>query len=82
MVNKPGTKTVSMELREGIYVGEGLPLVLLKLVRQIRRGEFVEMEELLPELWSPMHGEEAKLQTRKITDIFSCIQCFNVLLSM
>lgn len=34
----------------GIYVGEGLPSVPAKLVDKIRHWEFVEMNELLPEV--------------------------------
>lgn len=45
VVNESGTKTVSPEWREGIYVGEGLSPVPLKFARRIHRGEFVEIEE-------------------------------------
>ncbi len=37
----------------GIYIGEGLPPVPLKLAERIRRWNFVDMSELLSELWSP-----------------------------
>ena len=33
----------------GLYVGEGLPPVPVKLVEKIHKWEFVEMSELLPE---------------------------------
>jgi len=46
---------------EGVYVGEGLPPVPSKLAKQIRSGEYVEMEELLPEVCTREDGEpEAK----------------------
>ena len=35
----------------GLYVGEGLPPVPVKLVEKIHTWEFVEMAELLPEYW-------------------------------
>ena len=34
-----------------ICLGEGLPPVPAKLVEKIRRGNFIEMYELLPDLW-------------------------------
>ena len=37
---------------EGAYIGEGLPPVPAKLMRKIRAGEFIEMDELLPEVWT------------------------------
>jgi len=46
---------------EGVYVGEDLPPVLTKLAKRIRSGEYVEMEELLPEVCTRDDGEpEAK----------------------
>ena len=79
--NAPNLGDVPLDSAEGVYVGEGLPPIPLKLAKKIRRGEFVEMEELLPELWPPAHqeGTESKLQSkrsRRVTDIFSWIQCF------
>ena len=38
---------------DGIYLGEGVPPVPEKLTVKIRKGEFVEMGELLLEFWSP-----------------------------
>ena len=37
---------------EGVYIGEGLPPVPAKLTRKIRAGEFIEMDELLPQVWT------------------------------
>ena len=34
----------------GVYVGESLPPVSVKLAKKILSGEYVEMEELLPEM--------------------------------
>ena len=34
-----------------ICLGESFPPVLAKLVEKIRRGDFIEMYELLPDLW-------------------------------
>lgn len=66
----------------GAYLGEGLPPVPDKLAAKIRKGEFVEMGELLPEFWSPAKGgdESGKdprgRKSRKVTDIFTWLQCF------
>ena len=58
---------------EGVYVGEGLPPVPSKLAKKIRAGEYVDMEELLPEVWTPEESEpDAKRRcTKRITDIFT-----------
>ena len=67
---------------EGVYVGEGMPPVPAKLAKKINRGEFVEMGELLPEFWASVReDEEAKKEgkvrrSRKVTDIFTWLQCF------
>jgi len=61
-------------------MGDGIPPVLRKLAVRIRRGEYIGMEELLPEFWSGPKDNatrEAKpRQTRKVADIWTCIQCF------
>ena len=72
----------------GVYLGEGIPPVPDKLAAKIRRGEFVEMGELLPEFWSPRGdegevGRESKVRrSRKVTDIFSWLQCFGAYVSI
>ena len=68
----------------GVYVGEGLPPIPQKLAKKIMKGDFVEMEELLPELWPVAHHEgEGKIRrNRKITDIFTWIQCFSLYTSV
>ena len=66
----------------GVYVGDGLPPVPQKLADKIRRWEFVDMGELLPEFWSlPKDEDSAKSaaparRSRKVTDIFSWLQCY------
>ncbi len=61
---------------EGVYVGDGVPLVPQKLAE---RGGYVEMGELLPEFWSAPNEEARKevkgCRTRKVTDIFTWLQC-------
>ncbi len=65
---------------EGVYMGEGVPPVPAKLASRIRRGEFVDMGELLPEFWSTPKEEGAKeaksRRARKVDDIFIWLQSF------
>lgn len=73
----------SLSLGEGVYVGEGLPPVPPKLAKKIRAGEFVEMEELLPEVCTRGDIEpEAKRRSRRAHDIFTWLQCFGVYASI
>ena len=72
---------------EGVYVGDGIPPVPEKIAAKIRKGEFVEMGELLPEFWSPREdgdsGRETKARrSRKVTDTFTWLQCFGVYVSV
>ena len=67
----------------GVYVGDGLPPVPVKLAGKIRRGEFMEMGELLPKFWFGPHDEDSDTKcdpkvrhSRKVTDIFTWLQCF------
>ena len=67
----------------GAYVGDGMPPVPAKLAAKVRRWEFVEMGELLPEFWVGQPRElerEASRgrtrQARQVTDIFTWVQCF------
>ena len=48
------------------------------MAKRIEKGDFVEMEELLPELWPVAHQEsEGKVKkNQKIADIFTWTQCF------
>lgn len=70
---------------EGMYIGEGLPPVPAKLARRIRAGEFVEMSELLPEVW--MRKDEGEPESkrrcgRRVVDIFTWLQCFGIYVSI
>ena len=73
---------------QGVYVGEGLPPVPTKLAAKIRRGEFVEMTELLPEFWSsPREDDHSKLEAksrraRSVQDIFTWLQCYGLFVSV
>ena len=70
----------------GLYIGEGLPPVPPKLAEKIRRWEFVDMSELLPEFWglpslSKSEGQSTAQhpparRSRKVIDLASWIQCF------
>ena len=68
----------------GVYVGEGLPPVPLKLARKVRAGDYVEMEELLPEVGSLEDEvpEPKRRCSRRVTDIFTWLQCFRVYVSI
>ena len=73
---------------EGVYLGDGIPPVPEKIAAKIRKGEFIEMSELLPEFWSPRgddsdSGRENKgRRSRKVTDIFTWLQCFGAYVSV
>ena len=68
----------------GTYVGDGMPPVPAKLAEKIKRWEYVEMGELLPEFWASARegegdGKERRArQSRKVTDINSWLQCYAV----
>ena len=59
-------------------MGEGISPVPAKLVERIRRGEHVEIGELLPEIWLGQKDEvvrEARpRRTQKVADIFTWLQ--------
>ena len=85
----PSANAELAPVSEGVYVGDGLPPVPAKLAAKIRKGEFVEMRELLPEFWSShreedMEGkQEIKIRrSRKVTDIFTWLQCFGSYVSV
>ena len=42
----------------GIYIGEGLPPVPLKLAEKIRKWEYTDMSELLPGFWVPLGSSQ------------------------
>ena len=68
----------------GIYVGEGLPPVPPKLAKKISAGEYVEMEELLPEMCTREDSEPGAKRrcSRRSFDIFTWLQCFGVYVSI
>ena len=78
------TKEASQSV--GIYIGEGLLPVPAKLAEKIARWEFVDMAELLPELWSTLAPKDSRSapgakqgvprRRRTITDIATWVQCF------
>ena len=63
-------------------MGEGLPPVPQKLADRIRRREFVDMAEMLPEFWPIAkvdENEEKKPRIRRpkqVTDFHTWLQCF------
>ncbi len=66
----------------GVYVGEGLPPVPAERAEKIRKWEYVEMAELLPEFWNSLKEESSETrrrsprQARQVTDIHTWMQCF------
>lgn len=62
-----------------ICLGEGLPPVPAKLVERIGKGEFIEMHELLPDLWLQAVDRETNSRSgrrRRVMDIKIWAQCF------
>ena len=60
-----------------------------KLPAKIRRGEFTDMGELLPEFWSSHREEDADVKReskgrsgRKVTDIYTWLQCYSSYVSV
>ena len=73
----------------GVYVGGGRSPVPYKLAQKIRRWEFVDMGELLPEFWCSYRDDKGTVKrpsssrrTRKVTEIFTWVQCFNTYVSV
>ena len=80
-----GGDTQPVIANEGVYVGEGLPSVPLKVAKRIGAGEFIDMEELLPEVLMPKEKGEPEAKRRsgkRVTDIFTWLQCFGVFVSV
>ena len=65
---------------QGVYMGAGNSPVSSKLAEQVRRWEFIDMADLLPEVrLSDRDGESEKLLQRRpqcITDIWSWLHFF------
>jgi len=49
----------------GAYVGDEMPLVPAKLAEKIKRREYVEMGELLPEFWTSTREGEGDGKERR-----------------
>ena len=71
---------------QGVYVGAGNSPVSSKLADRIRRWEFIDMADLLPEVrLSDREGEAEKLlqkRPRCVTDIWSWLHCFGTYVSV
>ena len=85
----PQATTSLANVAHGVYVGEGMPPVPTKIASKIRRGEFVDMGELLPEFWVPPREDDAQAKSeaktrrvRSVQDIFTWIQCFGTYVSV
>ena len=69
----------------GVYVGAGNTPVPSKLAERIRRWDYVDMAELLPEVRLSGGESEGKMLTKRpryVTEIFSWIQCFGTYVSV
>ena len=81
----PQTKMGPASGAQGVYVGEGL---LVKLATKIQRSAYVDMGELLPELWGSTNEkdqpkQEAKVRwARSVQDIFTWLQCYGMYVSV
>ena len=62
--------------RDSVYLGEALLPVPNRLVVRIRRGDYVDMGELLPEFWAPGEESSGKRRSRKVTEILTWVRCF------
>jgi len=77
--DKPGQQATG-----GIYVGAGLSPVSNKLAQRIRQWEFIDMNELLPEvqLFGEAEGGKSGSKRPTVTDILTWVQCFAVYISV
>ena len=58
---------MAWESSQGVNVGENLPPIPPRLAGRIQKGDFIEMEEMVPELWLTTHQEgEAKPQIKRL----------------
>ena len=67
------------------FLGDGLPPIPAKLTERIRRGEFIDMSDLLPEFWPDQKAEEGtakranRLSAKKrVQDINVWLQCYAI----
>ena len=88
-VNTEGDEGPSSQ-QAGMYVGDGLPPVPARVAAKIKRWEFIEMYELLPEFWTqkgeetvgkPSTSSRAKAK-RWVQDISVWLQCFALYVSL
>jgi len=77
LLGGPATTTAN---GTGTHIGDGLPPIPSKLAAKIRRGEFIEMYELLPEIWAePKEGEKPASRARakkRVLDLNVWLQSF------
>ena len=66
----------------GVYVGKGLPPVPVKLAKKILSGDYMEMEELLPEVGTLEDNppEPKCCCLRRVSDIFTWLHAMCLLL--
>ena len=58
------TREISKQIETGsIYLGEGFPPVPAKLVEKVRRGDFIKMYELLPDLWLQVEDRKTTIHS-------------------
>ena len=50
-------KDKTEKVESGMYIGEGLPPVPIKVAQRIWRWDFIDMVEMLPELWTQRTDE-------------------------
>ena len=66
----------------------GPPPVPTKLTAKIKRGEFIEMAELLPEFWSSTREDDHSKQeakswrARSVQDMLTWLQCYSLYMSV
>ena len=87
--NDAGTRGVPIVKSMAVSIGPGLPPVPLKIINKIEAGDFIDMDELLPErLGCPMaRGQEdqfsaSKPKRRSVSSILEWIQCFSVYMAV
>ena len=52
-------------LSTGVYIGEELPPVPLKLAEKIRRWDYTDMSKLLPEFWAACNKRVTRQASRE-----------------
>ena len=62
----------------GVFMGDGLLPVPAKIVDRIGKGEFIEMYELLPELWSSQSSDTDSSKQAKRAKGKKRVQYINV----